>query len=62
MAKTSEGVQFGSPNRGKELTARQARGRPCDYPGCMTVLSTYNESSTCWLHTTPSYRHPLYRG
>jgi hypothetical protein len=62
MAKTSEGVQFGSPNRGKEDTSRQARGRPCDYPGCMTVLSTYNESNTCWLHTTPSYRHPLYRG
>jgi len=23
------------------------------------LLSTYNTSDTCWLHTAPSTRHPL---
>lgn len=56
------GVQLGSPDRGKGEKSRAVRGRLCDMPGCATVLSTYNASSTCWLHTQPAYRHPLHRG
>jgi hypothetical protein len=33
----------------------------CAEPACPTVLSTYNPSETCWLHTNPTYRHPLAR-
>ena len=65
MAKTSTGrnqVQFGLPDRAKRASSRAARGRHCDYEGCETVLTTYNASSTCWLHTNASYRHPLARG
>jgi hypothetical protein len=28
-------------------------------PGCVTVLSTYNKETTCWLHSVPVHRHPL---
>jgi hypothetical protein len=58
MARTSEGVQFGTPQRGKEAAARPIRGRRCEYPGCPTVLSTYNSATTCWFHTRPSYGRP----
>ena len=63
MARVNErGVRFGPPDGGKGSPARSVRGRPCDHPGCLTVLSTYNASSTCWLHAIPSYRHTLYGG
>jgi hypothetical protein len=55
-------VQFGTPVRGKEAATREAPGRACADPGCGTVLSTYNRSSTCYLHTAPSSKHPLHRG
>ena len=55
------GAQVGPPERGKGAASRPARGRECDRAGCSTILSTYNTSSTCWLHTEPAYRHPLYR-
>ena len=42
---------FGRPDRGKEASTRPARGRICAYPGCSTVLSTYNAAEVCWLHT-----------
>jgi hypothetical protein len=57
----SSHVRFGVPDRGKESSSRGSKGRPCAEPGCTTVLSTYNESDRCWLHSPPSYRHPLYR-
>ena len=53
--------QFGTPDRGYDLASRAEQGRLCAEPGCETVLSTYNRSSTCYLHTAPSYRHPLQR-
>jgi hypothetical protein len=56
----AQGVQFGIPDRGKGAK-RQAAGRPCDFPGCSTVLSVYNRSNTCWTHSTPETRHPLHR-
>lgn len=54
-------MQFGSPVRGKEAAARPPRGRMCEVEGCQTILSTYNSSSLCWLHTQPSYHHALSR-
>lgn len=61
-AKSGHGVHFGTPQRGREAGARSARGRLCDQSGCSTVLSTYNSSSSCWLHAIPSYRRPVLRG
>lgn len=54
-------VRIGSPIRGKEPAARAAAGRCCEHAGCTTILSTYNSSPTCYLHTAPAYRHPLAR-
>lgn len=61
MVGSSGGVQYGTPERGKDPLSRAERGRLCAEPGCATVLSTYNRSATCFLHTEPSYRHPLQR-
>jgi len=61
MAKGTNGVQFGSPKRGKEASARSAPGRTCEYPGCSTVLSTYNSTNTCWAHEPRSYRRTFER-
>jgi hypothetical protein len=61
MARPSgkDGVQFGVPAPGKDASSRPSRGRLCSERGCQTILSTYNPSTTCWLHTAPAYRHPL---
>ena len=48
-------VLFGRPVRGKEASARPARGRVCAHEGCTTVLSTYNAVDVCWLHTPVVY-------
>jgi hypothetical protein len=53
-----ERIHFGSPERGKEASARPPRGRLCNYPSCQTVLSTYNRSDSCWLHAQPTFGHP----
>jgi hypothetical protein len=55
----SAGVEFGPPQRGRDATSREARGRQCDSPGCSTVLSTYNRSRTCYLHTMPESSRDL---
>jgi hypothetical protein len=60
MARPS-GVQLGTPERGKGAKSRAAFGRHCDFPGCQTVLSTYNASTSCWLHTPPSHRPALHK-
>lgn len=52
---------FGAPDRGKDASSRPERGRICGQDGCTTVLSTYNASETCWLHTQPTTRHSLAR-
>jgi hypothetical protein len=59
MSRSSTTTQYGTPGRGKAVTDRAATGRACEYPGCTTVLSTYNASPTCWLHTQPNLKHPL---
>jgi hypothetical protein len=63
MARVSErDVRLGRPEHGKGSPARSVSGRRCSYPGCSTVLSIYNPSSTCWLHSDRSCRHALYGG
>lgn len=52
-------TEFGQPARGKGSADRPPRGRLCVQDGCTTVLSTYNSSDHCWLHTPVAYRHPL---
>jgi len=55
----SASVQYGAPVASKSAAKRSKAGRNCEMPGCATLLSTYNASSTCWLHTTATPRHPL---
>jgi hypothetical protein len=57
----SSAVRFGAPERGREASQRASKGRSCSEPGCSTVLSTYNTTITCWLHSAPARRHPLAR-
>jgi hypothetical protein len=52
-------AQFGTPTKTRDAPARSVKGRHCAEAGCLTVLSTYNPSATCWLHSAPSTRHPL---
>ena len=54
-------VEFGPPQRGRDATSREARGRRCEAPDCSTILSTYNRSRTCYLHTMPEHKHALHR-
>jgi hypothetical protein len=56
---SSSSVQYGAPQASKQATRRERAGRLCEFPGCETVLSTYNSSATCWLHTAATPRHPL---
>jgi len=34
-------------------SARVGVDRRCDYPGCITKLSTYNPDSSCYVHSQP---------
>jgi hypothetical protein len=52
-------VQYGVPVAAKQADKRPRAGRRCAFGGCVTLLSTYNSSPTCWLHTTAVPRHPL---
>ena len=52
-------VQYGVPIPAKHASKRPRAGRACEVPGCPTLLSTYNASTTCWQHTTAIRRHPL---
>jgi len=56
-----DGIKFGPPDRGKGAESRASAGRLCAAQGCSTILSTYNASPTCWLHSEAEYRHPLQR-
>jgi len=60
VAKTAHGVEYG-PASPTKAARRSAKGRSCEQIGCTTVLSVYNESPTCWLHTAPSRRRPTQR-
>ncbi len=50
------GVKVGSPERGREASTRPSRGRVCEEASCQTILSTYNPSVTCAVHTEPTFR------
>jgi hypothetical protein len=52
---------FGTPERGKGSPMKAQSGRQCVEPGCGTVLSTYNRSLKCYLHTMPVMAPPLQR-
>ena len=60
MARSSQGVVFGTPDRGK-ATAREEVGRLCEAAGCGTLLSTYNRATTCYTHTPIATRHATHR-
>lgn len=53
MARRSD-VRYGAPER-KGVAVRSTYGRVCDRSGCSTVLSTYNASSSCWMHRVPVF-------
>jgi hypothetical protein len=55
----SNSVQYGVPRANKQALQRERAGRRCEVPTCETVLSTYNDSTTCWLHTTATRKHAL---
>ncbi|HJX08609.1 MAG TPA: hypothetical protein VJ736_11120 [Actinomycetota bacterium] len=55
----SSTVQYGVPAAAKQAEKRAQAGRRCEVLTCETVLSTYNSSPTCWLHTTATRKHPL---
>jgi hypothetical protein len=55
--KNTVGTSYGAP--GKGAYARSTEGRHCEFPGCTTILSAYNSSTTCYLHSEPKPRHPL---
>lgn len=57
---TSGRVQYGTPDRGKQKSSGTAKTL-CTAVGCTTVLSVYNSATTCYLHSEPTYRHPLQR-
>ena len=61
IATGTTSVPYGAPLRGKSPQDRPPRGRTCGEPGCATVLSTYNRSATCFLHTPAVYIHPVRR-
>jgi hypothetical protein len=58
MAVRNDGAtRYGAPGKGAHPKATE--GRRCDAPGCRTILSAYNTSTTCYLHSEPTTRHPL---
>jgi hypothetical protein len=61
VTNSNQRTEFGAPARGRAAGDREPRGRSCGQIGCTTVLSTYNSSDHCWLHTPATYRHPLSR-
>ena len=60
-ARGTDRVQYGPPGAGRGAVSRASQGRLCDEPTCTTVLSTYNASTTCWLHSGATKKHPLAR-
>jgi hypothetical protein len=56
MAKTSQGVEYGSPHLGKGVPVRSGAGRMCSHEGCTTILSTYNSATSCWAHMPNTMR------
>ena len=45
--------------KAKPIEARGSRGRRCPEAGCTTLISVYNGSDRCWLHSEAERRPPL---
>jgi len=43
----------------KPVETRGSRGRRCAELECTTVISVYNASDRCWLHSSRERRPPL---
>ncbi len=52
-------VQYRIPLAANQASNRPRAGRRCEAIGCVTLLSTYNSSTTCWLHSAAVRRLPL---
>ena len=58
MARVAATSCWEPPSAGS-VVVREEKGRRCAALGCETVLSTYNRSATCFVHTSPTRRPPL---
>lgn len=54
MKGSANGIVYGLPQPGRGRGPGD--GRVCGHPGCLTVLSRYNDESTCWTHAEPTFR------
>jgi hypothetical protein len=50
-----------TPDRGKESLGRPTTTRVCTDPECSTILSSYNDTSACWIHRDRSYQRNTFR-
>jgi hypothetical protein len=39
----------------ESAASKASSNRTCDEPGCSTLLSRYNNDSSCWLHARPTF-------
>lgn len=51
-----DGSEIPSSSSAVRTSALPRPTRVCATLGCSTILSTYNPSEVCWLHTRPSFR------
>lgn len=54
---TRDDLLYGPVQGGATTSHRSRPGRVCDVEGCETILSMYNGSQSCWVHTLPEYPH-----
>jgi hypothetical protein len=52
---TAGDTAFGPPIHDRSSAASATRDRRCDEPGCSTLLSRYNDDTSCWLHARPTF-------
>ena len=57
MSGANNAHMFGGPVKSKKQV-RAAKGRTCERPECNTILSTYNDSSTCSIHERVTWLPP----
>jgi hypothetical protein len=54
---TRDDLLYGPAPGSPTSSHRSPPGRVCDVEGCETVLSIYNGSPSCWVHTLPEFPH-----
>ena len=52
-------IQFGPIEKKRKPEPQLTGRRVCDALGCTTVLSMYNSSRKCWMHTQPDFARPI---